>query len=513
MSLIAVGFLAFAVGGPLTPPASGAGKSEVTIPFGEPTTLDPALQSDIGSAAFSAQLFESLTSFDLGLVLRPALARSWDISDDGRQIIFHLRPGLTFSDGAALTGEDVVQSWLRIIDPKRPSQLASLLLDVKGASDYLAGRVTDPATVGLRADNLDVIVDLERPGADFPSIASSPTFGVVPAQVWRDGSSVDVAGIPSSGAYTIDAITTDEFTLKANPRYWAGIAAIPTAHLLTSIGGRSPVTAFEGGDVDYTQIGSTDASWIQFDSTLGPQLRVVPSMSLTFIGFSADRPPFDDVRVRQAFGAAVDWKRITELASYGSSIPADSMVPPEIPGGGDGNWLPTVDPAKARDLLAAAGYPGGAGFPDVTFAAGGIAAAEGIVADLHRELGITLRLEELDDHFGRLHDDPPAMWSLGWVADYPGANDFLGVLLGTGSTNNYGRWSSPTFDEAINDALGTRDPAAALAAYERALTAVRDDVPVVPLAYGDGWALSRDGLLGADENGLGILRLAGLAWR
>ena len=105
------------------------------------------------------------------------------------------------------------------------------------------------------------------------------------------------------------------------------------------------------------------------------------------------------------------------------------------------------------------------------------------------------------------------MWSLGWVADYPGANDFLGVLLGTGSTNNYGRWSSSTFDQAINDALGTRDVSAALAAYERALTVVRDDVPVVPLAYGDGWALSRDGLLGADENGLGILRLAGLAWR
>lgn len=513
MGLVVVGLIAFAGAGPLTPAASGAGKSEVTIPFGEPTTLDPALQSDIGSAAFSAQLFESLTTFDLGLVLRPALARSWDISDDGRQIVFHLRSGLTFSDGAALTGKDVVESWLRIIDPKRPSQLASLLLDVKGASDYLAGRATDPGTVGLRAENLDVIVDLERPGADFPSIVSSPTFGVVPAQVWRDGSSVDVAGIPSSGAYVIDAITPDEFTLKSNARYWAGPAAIATAHLLTSVGGRSPVAAFEAGDVDYTQIGSTDASWIQFDSTLGPQLRVVPSMSLTFIGFTADRPPFDDVRVRQAFGAAVDWKRITELASYGSSIPADSMVPPQIPGGGDGNWLPALDPARARDLLAAAGYPGGVGFPDVTFAAGGIGAAEGIVADLYRELGITLRLEELDDHFGRLHEDPPAMWSLGWVADYPGANDFLGVLLGTGSTNNYGRWSSSTFDQAINDALGTRDASVALAAYERALTVVRDDVPVVPLAYGDGWALARDGLLGADENGLGILRLAGLAWR
>jgi ABC-type oligopeptide transport system substrate-binding subunit len=56
----------------------------------------------------------------------------------------------------------------------------------------------------------------------------------------------------------------------------------------------------------------------------------------------------------------------------------------------------------------------------------------------------------------------------GWVADYPGANDFLGILLGTGSSNNYGRWSSPTFDAAIADALAARDPAAARTAFDRA---------------------------------------------
>ncbi|MES2208955.1 MAG: peptide ABC transporter substrate-binding protein [Chloroflexota bacterium] len=500
-------------GGPLSPVARGAAQTEVTIPAGDPTTLDPALQSDIGSAAYSAQLYESLTAFDLGLTLRPALAESWDVSDDGRRIVFHLRPGLVFSDGASLTAEDVVASWLRIIDPKRPSQLASLLLDVRGAAEHLAGRATDPAAVGLRADGLDVIVDLERPGADFPSIVSSPTFGVVPAQVWRDGSSVDRPGVPSSGAYVIDATLDTEFTLKANPRYWAGPAPISTVHLVTSLGGRSPVSAFEAGDVDYATIGSADAAWIRYDQTLGPQLRLVPSLSLTFIGFTTTRPPFDDVRVRRAFAAAVDWKRITELASSGDATAADSMVPPGIPGGGDRNWLPAYDPASARRLLAEAGYPGGVGFPAVTFAAGGIGTAEGIVEDLRRELGVSVLLEELGDHFGRLHDDPPAMWSLGWVADYPGANDFLGVLLETGSSNNYGRWSSPTFDQAISDALGTRDPVEALAAYERALAVVQAEAPVVPLAYSDGWALSRDGLLGADQNGLGILRLAGLAWR
>jgi oligopeptide transport system substrate-binding protein len=497
-------------------PGSGvqaAPRADVIIAQGSPSTLDPALQSDIGSAAFSAQVFESLTAFDLKLTLRPALAASWDVSDDGRQIIFHLRPGLTFSDGAAISGEDVVGSWLRIIDPKQPSQLASLFLDVHGAADYLAGRISDPADVGLRASGRDVIVDLDRPGADFPAIVASPTFAVVPRQMWHDHVSPDSGDVPASGAYVVGTVTDSEITLKANSHYWAGTPAIATIHLVNDLGGRSPVTAFEDGDVDYISISPADAAWIRYDKDLGPLLRVVPSMSLVFLGFTTDRPPFDDLNVRRAFAAAVDWKRITTLSSLGDEVPADSMVPRGVAGGGDQDWLPAYDPAKARQLLSDAGFPGGAGFPPVTFAAGGISQAEGIAEDIRKNLGVTIQTEELSDHFGRLHTDPPPMWTLGWVADYPGPNDFLGVLLGTGSTNNYGRWSSAPFDTAINDALTTRDPAVALSAFERALTIVRDDAPVIPLSYSDGWALSRAGLLGADENGLGIMRMGGLAWR
>jgi oligopeptide transport system substrate-binding protein len=104
------------------------------------------------------------------------------------------------------------------------------------------------------------------------------------------------------------------------------------------------------------------------------------------------------------------------------------------------------------------------------------------------------------------------MWLLGWVADYPSPNDFLGVLLHSASVNNVGRWRSPAFDAAIAEARAASDAAGASAAFERAQEIVQNDVPVIPLAYADGWALSRTGLLGAGQNGLGILRMAGLAW-
>ncbi|HEX2626937.1 MAG TPA: peptide ABC transporter substrate-binding protein [Candidatus Limnocylindrales bacterium] len=494
------------------PPVAALNRNEVRILAGEPSTFDPAAAGDVTAAAVTAQLYETLTTYDASLKLQPALAQSWDIAGDGQSVVFHLRPNLEFSDGTPLTAEDVVGSWLRIIDPKAPAPLAALMLDVKGARDHITGRETDPAKVGLKADGNDVQVQLEGPGSDFPAIVSSPLFGIVPPAAWRDGRDAFGKGGVVSGGYAVDSISDKEIVLTRNERYWAGSPAIPTVRLVTDIDGRNPIAAFSSGDLDWTEVSTLDAPWIPFDKELGPQLRQSASLSLTYMGFDTTRAPFNDVRVRQAFGAAVDWSRVVGLGGTTGTIPAISMVPPGIPGAGNANWLPVHDPDKARQLLADAGYPNGAGLPMIQFAAGGLGMASGIKADLERELGVTVELDLLDDAQQRLNSDPPAMWATGWIADYLGPNDFLGVILGSDANDNYGRWSSPAFDAAVADALATRDPVAAQAAFERALAEVQRDVPVVPLYLGTDYALSRDGLLGAGSNGLGILRMAGLAW-
>jgi len=489
----------------------------VRILAGAPTSLDPAVQGDAGSAAISAQLFESLTAFDAGLHLRPALAESWRFDNDGRRITFHLRTALTFSDGSPLRPSDVVRSWLRLIDPTRPSPLASLALDIQGAQAYLRGQDGDPSSVGLHADDgaNDLVIDLVRPASDFPNIVAGPTFAVVPPGVGEGASALQPGdAFVASGGYILSSSTDTALTLTANPHYWAGPPEVGTIELVSDLGGRSAVAAFEADELDYAPIASYDAPWIAYDETLGPQLREVGSLSVEYYGFDTTRPPFDDVRVRAAFGQAVDWRRMAELAgSDGSVQVANSMVPPGIPGRSDQDFLPAYDPAAARGLLAAAGYPGGAGFPLTTLMTCCSGFDEAIVVEVKHELGINLRVETMGDgYFDRLSSEPPQMWSLGWVADYPGRNDFLGVLLGTGAASNYGQWSSTAFDAAIADAGAATDPAAASAAYDRAEGLVRDEVPVVPLTYGPGWALSRTGLLGATQNGLGIVRMAGLAW-
>jgi oligopeptide transport system substrate-binding protein len=334
----------------------------------------------------------------------------------------------------------------------------------------------------------------------------------VPPAAWRDGGQPFGVDGAVSGGYSVAAVSPEEITLARNERYWAGAPAIPTVRLLLDIGGRSPVAAFEDDDLDYTDVSLVDAPWIAYDSDLGPQLRETPSLALTYVGIDTTSPPFDDVRVRQAVGAAVDWRRITTLGAFGGQLPAVSMVPPAIRGAGDADWLPLHDPDRARALLAEAGYPNGDGLPPIQFAVGGAPSADGIAADLERELGMAVELVVLDDHLGRITSDPPHMWISGWIADYPGPNDFLGVLLESDSSENHGRWSSPAFDAAIADAQSSRDPAESQAGFERALAEIQRDVPVVPLYVSTDWSLSRTGLLGAGRNGMGILRIAGMAW-
>lgn len=498
-------------------PAVGADHSPgtVTILAGNPASLDPAYHGDLGSASFVSQLYESLTAVDGSLTVRPALAESWSIENDGTRVVFTLRDGLTFSDGSPLTAADVVHSWQRLFAPGHPSPLASLIADVVGARDLLSGRSTDVTTLGVHADgDRRVVVDLERGGGDLPAIVSSAPFAIVPASVGDAEIQPDPTTFVGSGGYVLSSIGPDAIVLTANPHYWAGTPAIGTVRMQTTLGGQSPVDAFAAGQVDVAPISFVDAGWIAYDRTLGPSLRSDPSLSVTYYGFDTSRPPFNDVRVRQAFARAVDWRRLAELDEPGSSVPATGLVPAGMPGAPEGDFLPPYDPAGARQLLADAGYADGSALGPISFIASGAGYDDAIVAMLEQNLGVDIAYAtmDFDAYQARLATDPPQLWSLSWVADFPGPNDFLGVLLETGSTANEGRWSSPAFDAAIAEATSAANPADATAAYARAEGIVRDEVPVVPVSYGTSFSLVRDGLLGASQNGLGILRLAGLAW-
>lgn len=494
-----------------TPPIAVGG--QVVVLGSAPASWDPALIGDAGSAGTIAQVDESLTAIDAQGKVQPALASTWSVDNGGRQITFTMRPGITFSDGSPITAADVRRSWLRVLDPQRPSPLAGLLGDVSGANAYLAG-TGSASDVGIAATGNEVVVTFGRAAAYFVSAAASPTLSIVPESPPGSASSPSLpSNLVVSGAYVPQSQSGTQIVLTANPRYWAGSPAIGRVTITTDLGGASPIDTFEAGNVDYAPIFRDDANWIRYDKTLGPQLRRNASLSVEYYGFTTTKPPFDNVDVRRAFALAVNWDRLVTLDDP-QAVPATSMVPIGIAGRGTQDFSPSYDQAGAQAALAKAGYPGGQGFPAVTLVSSGGVYEEAVAAELKQVLGVTVNVEIMSflDYSDRLSTDPPGFWTLDWIADYPHPQDFLGLLLQTGSSSNTGHWSNSVFDAAIESAAATEDPHAQEQAYDAAQAIVQDQVPVIPLRYGDDWALSRDGLLGAQESGEGFIRYASLAW-
>ena len=163
------------------PTASAADTSNVSVAAGTPASLDPAKHGDLGSASYISQLFETLTAVDPTLTVRPALAESWAVEDDGRRVTFTLRPDLKFSDGSPLTAADVVHSWQRLF-------VGGEILAAGIAHRRRRRRPGPPqwrhdrrSTLGVRAeDDRTVVVDLERGGGDLPAIVSGAPFAIVP---------------------------------------------------------------------------------------------------------------------------------------------------------------------------------------------------------------------------------------------------------------------------------------------------------------------------------------------
>jgi len=493
-----------------TPQAGQAGQVDARVSSAEPFTWDPAQAGDAGSASVLAQVFEGLTAFDPQGNVQPALAASWQVSDDGRQITFGLRPGLSYSDGQPILAQHVIDSWLRLIDPARPSPLASLLGDITGAPDYLAGRVGRDG-VGLHAQGEGtIVVDLRRPATYFLAVTASPSLGVVPPSIL--GAIGEVPPTVVSGAYRPIIGDAGVIHLTGNPSYWAGLPALDELDLVTDFGGRNGVDLFSSGELDYTGLSAADEPWVQYDPTLGPQLRNTDSLSINYYGFTTAVAPFDDAQVRLAFAEAVDWQHIVSVAG---GVPATSMIPVGIVGRDEQDHQPAYDPEDARALLAAAGYPGGAGLPQIVLTTYGVGFEETVAIELERNLGVEVTVEALDfqDYLEQVGGDPrPQIWTLSWIADYPHPHDFLGLLLETGSGSNTGRWSNADYDALIEQAAATADPAEQAAIYAQAQDILAREAPVVPVAYDQSFALSRTGLLGALESGVGFIRYAGLDW-
>lgn len=410
----------------------------------EPPGLDPTTNSaGVIKLLLHHNLYENLVQVDETGDLHGQLATAWEISPDGRVYTFHLREGIRFHDGTPCDADAVRQSFLRAMDPQtgHPHR------------EYFAGvdAIESP-------DGRTVRFQLRAPDASFLTVLALGDSVIVPPG--RE----DLAGNPvGTGPFRFEEWRPG-YSLRLvrwNAYYLPGLPVLEALTFRFITDPAAQLAALRAGDVDLV---AEVVPEIAATLTEDPQLRVVsqPQDLVQILATNTARAPFSDLRVRQALAHAVDREQLVALVYYGFASPVGSHLAPSVPYYADMTWVYPYDPARARDLLAAAGYPHG--FSATLTLPGNypqhVRTGELLAAQLE-EVGIRLELQIvdwgtwLDRVYGQADYDLTVVAQIGRLDPAP-----ILRAYGPDRTDYYFRrgWSSPELDELLQRGIAVADP-------------------------------------------------------
>ncbi|MDH7490746.1 MAG: ABC transporter substrate-binding protein, partial [Anaerolineae bacterium] len=224
---------------------------------------------------------------------------------------------------------------------------------------------------------------------------------------------------------------------------------------------------YENGELDVCGVPTTEIDRVKADPVLSKEYYEGPYLCTYYLGFDTTEPPVDNKLVRQALSYAVDRQKLIDTVLKGGQKPAKTFACPGIFGSPaeDPNFVGiSYDPEKAKQLLADAGYPNGEGFPEMTYlfntSEGHRMIAEFIQQGWKEVLGINVVLanQEWKVYLETIETDPPAVWRMGWCADYPDENNWVLENFHSTKGSNRIKWSNPEFDKACEEAAATSDP-------------------------------------------------------
>ena len=488
-SIVALSFLSLFFVFSCNPFSPGGNPKAFRVNLGtEPPSLDWSLATDHVSFNVIANLMVGLTEFDKSLRPAPVIAKSWDILEGGKRIVFHLRDDVTWSDGKKVRAQDFEYSWKRLLNPKTASEYAYILFDILNAEEYHEGKIGDEALLGVQAkDDSTLEVKLKHPASYFVSIT---TFEVTYPQrqdiVEKFGTKwTEPGNIVTNGPFLLASWQHEnEIQLSANPNFFLGKPAVEKVQMFMINEKTTALAMYEQGQLDFIDNHSIPILEKQRLSKL-PGFQRVPQLRGYYYGFVIDRKPFDDVRVRKAFSMAID-RSVFPKVLHGGEQPASCWIPPGMLAHDSRIGL-THNPPEARRLLREAGYPDGKGFPPVTL---GYNTDEDhkIVAEAaqgmwKRNLGVLVRLEnqEWKVYLKKLQTEPPHVFRLGWGADYPDPDNFMKLFTALSGNNNT-HWKNPRYDQLLELAAKEFNGKKRVKIYDEAQKILCEtDLPIIPL--------------------------------
>jgi len=494
--------------------SQGGGQGTLNLADTGPVTLDPALAAESTSASYIVQIFSGLTRFDSNLQVIPDIAQNWDKSADGMTFTFHLRNGVKFQNGKAVTASDFKYSWERALNPDTGSLTAGTYLnDIVGASEMLSGHATQLNGVKI-IDDYTLQVNITSPIPYFLDKMAYPTSFVVDKTNVESGSTW-WQHPNGTGPFKLLLWQQDRrLVLGRNPTYYGGKAKLNQVSFQLYNG--DPMQLYQAGTIDATYVSSAYIPLVTDpNNQYSKELSIYPELSFYYIEFNTSEPPFDDVNIRQAFSYAVDKEKVINLSTENVVTPAYGILPPDMPGYNSDLSGLHFDPDKAKSLIAASKYGSVANLPPIVFTTSGWGGnisglLGGVIEEWRKNLGVevTVRQIEPDNFSYYINQEKNSMFDTGWVADYPDPQDFLDILFHTGAQNNMGDYSNPVLDSLLEQASTAQDNSSRLQLYQQAEQTVIKDAAVLPLYFSKNYVLTKPNVKGYMVSPLGFVALS-----
>jgi oligopeptide transport system substrate-binding protein len=493
---LVIGVLALAVAGnsALAQPKQGG---EMVVTYKDDiSTFDPAIGYDWQNWSMIKSLFDGLMDYKPGTTeLIPDLAESYTISDDGLTYTFKLRPGVKFHNGRELVASDIKYSIERAVNPETQSPGQGFFSQIKGFDEMVSGDAKELSGI-TTPDDGTVVIELSQPDATFLQImAINFSFAVPKEEVEKYGA--DFGHHPvGTGAYKMTNWTLGQHVIfERNEDYYRD--GVPYLDKITFEVGQEPQVALlrlKRGEVDILGDPIPSANFLQeLDDPANKGLIVKGDLLHTgYITLNTTEPPFDNKLVRQAVNMAINKDRVVRIVN-GRGVVANQPLPPAMPGYDPNYKGYPYDPAKAKALLAEAGYPNGFETelyvmntdpnPRIAQSFQQDLAVIGIKADIK-----SLAQATVIDAGGQ--GTAPMLWSGGmaWIADFPDPSNFYGPILGCGGAVpggwNWAKYCNKDMDARAAKAdsmVGADEAAARIDAWRQIFVDIMDDAPWVPV--------------------------------
>jgi oligopeptide transport system substrate-binding protein len=465
----------------------------------EPGTIDPQRNTGSPEAVIINELFDSLVVANPENITEvlPRGAERWEVSADGLEYTFHLRRDGRWSNGDPVTAGDYRASIVRLLEPRLLGELANLAYPIAGAEDYHRGRSKDPATIGVTTDGPHVLrFRLRAPLPHFLNFLETYPFVAVhrasleahggwlnPASPWmKPGAMV------SNGPFRLKAwVPNRDLVLERNP-FFREAARVTLReihfHPIESID--TEERAFRAGQLHVTS--TLPANKIPIYRAENPSaLHIAPRFGISYLNLNTEKPPLTDPRVRRALALAINRAQLTAKVLARGEPPAYSFGQPAA-GGYQPRHRLEENPAEARRLLAAAGFPNGAGFPRLSYLYNtnerNRDVAQALQQIWRRELGLDIELknEEWKVFLDSRHAGRYDLARAGWNPFTPEAAELF-LLCHSTSDSNDSRWRLPAYDRQYDLAVSTVDRAERYERYQELDRLLIEHMPVIPLAY------------------------------